>query len=75
MVVTAFKWLAACVGGGEADPLCLDFHHTDAADKEATVSELVNGQNSLPVIVAEMQKCIVLCANCHRKLHAVERAA
>lgn len=48
---------------------CFDFHHTDK-NKEAQVSHLLsNGDKAL----SEAQKCVVLCANCHRKRHFLER--
>jgi 5-methylcytosine-specific restriction endonuclease McrA len=57
-----------CMKCGEDDPVCLDFHHL--YDKKLTISEMRNRLVSLDVIRAEMAKCVLLCANCHRKLHA-----
>jgi len=55
-----------CLRCGEVDPSALDFHHV--ADK---VAEIGNGNKiSMAVMRAELNKCVVLCANCHRKLHA-----
>jgi hypothetical protein len=51
-----------CVRCGEADPRVLDFHHT--RDKVATISEMIGGSQEM--LVKEIEKCIVLCANCHR---------
>ncbi len=42
----------------------LDFHHV--GDKDNDVSELYSGAYT----IAEINKCIVLCANCHREIHA-----
>ena len=47
---------------------CLDFHHTDD-NKENCVSYLL-GKARYNNALAEANKCIVLCANCHRKYHA-----
>lgn len=51
---------------GETDIACLDFHHL--SDKKYNISELVNSEN-LNKIKEELNKCIILCANCHRKIH------
>jgi len=48
---------------------CLDWHHLND-DKDDTVADLIWNDRSVERIEAEMEKCIVLCANCHRKLHA-----
>jgi len=58
-----------CVQCGESDPVCLDFHHRDPGQKDFSLyqaARLAMGKNR---ILAEIAKCDVLCANCHRKLH------
>lgn len=55
-----------CVICGEKEPCCLDFHHLK--DKKFEVSKAPNVSKGR--LYAEVQKCIVLCANCHRKVHA-----
>ena len=59
----------SCARCGEAHPGTLDFHHRDPAQKLfilATVNARARDQEE---IAAEIAKCDVLCANCHRKLH------
>lgn len=46
---------------------CLDFHHLDPKEKEGNISSMV--KYSLKKIKKEIEKCIILCSNCHRKLH------
>jgi len=58
-----------CVRCDESDPACLDYHHRDDAAKEMTVSEMVTYGYSKAKLRAEMAKCNLLCANCHRKEH------
>ncbi len=50
---------------GMADPRCLDFHHLDRATKLFNIGE--HSGWSLEDVIEEGAKCIVLCANCHRK--------
>jgi len=57
---------------GENHPACLDFHHNDSSRKEMAISNAVQRGWSIARITAELEKCIVLCANCHRKLHSKE---
>ncbi|MCK9429018.1 MAG: hypothetical protein M0R17_03270 [Candidatus Omnitrophica bacterium] len=45
----------------------LDFHHVDPANKDFEVSMM--GRCSKTKILEEIDKCIILCANCHRELH------
>lgn len=63
-----FKATLKCVHCGENDPICLDFHHIDPSQKDRDVTK---GMSSWGYkrIMEEIQKCIVLCANCHRKEH------
>lgn len=49
----------------------LDFHHL--GDKDATIKELMH--LSWKRIEAEVKKCIILCANCHREEHFNEHQA
>jgi hypothetical protein len=55
-----------CVDCGEADPVVLEFDHV-RGEKKASVSSLVYARNSWPVVQAEIAKCDVRCANCHRR--------
>lgn len=60
-----------CDNCGLTDIECLDFHHRDPATKSFNIG-LSLGTYSIKKIVEEIAKCKVLCANCHRKLHAKE---
>jgi hypothetical protein len=46
---------------------CLQFHHL--GDKDVEVSVMVSNGFGKERILAEIAKCIVLCANCHAKHH------
>ena len=60
-----------CSQCGETDPRVLEFHHEHS--KEYPVSAMINGGYPIHKIEAEIAKCIVLCANRHRKLTMDER--
>lgn len=53
----------------EKEPACMDFHHIDPSKKEYLVSKLW-GMVSKKKLKKELDKCVVVCSNCHRKLHA-----
>lgn len=52
-----------------ADPVCLQFHHPDSVDKEAGVGKMISDSYPEEAVREEVDRCIVLCANCHRKEH------
>lgn len=58
-----------CKRCGCESPGCLDFHHQKESEKKMDVGTMITygyGRNSLRT---EIEKCVVLCANCHRKMH------
>jgi len=57
-----------CLKCGESNYRCLDFHHM-SDNKFKDVNKMVHHGNSKKKILEEIDKCEVLCANCHRKLH------
>lgn len=61
------KQTLKCEKCGEDHPACLEFHHINPEEKELEISKLV--KVSKKKVIEEIKKCIVLCANCHRKLH------
>jgi uncharacterized membrane protein len=54
---------SACIDCGERDPVVLDFDHRDA--KRANVSLLAR-RSGVARLEAEIARCDVRCANCHR---------
>jgi len=51
----------------------LEFHHRDSTEKSFSVSKAMVHIRSWEAIRAELDKCDLLCANCHRELHAAEQ--
>lgn len=55
------------------DPRVLEFHHLDATQKEFSIADYYYSQYGIKKLELEIAKCAVICANCHRILHAEER--
>jgi hypothetical protein len=64
-----YKASLVCVMCGERHPATLDFHHTGDAAKELSIGDVAAAGWSRRKVLAEIAKCEVLCANCHRKRH------
>jgi len=70
-MVSRLRWLheykheRGCLICGENDPRCLDFHHRDPKQKVMGVALMVGLQ--MERLIEEINKCDVMCANCHRK--------
>lgn len=54
-------------------PQIMHFHHRDPAAKTANVAKLVRTRPHLDLVRAEIEKCDVLCPNCHALRHLAER--
>ena len=67
--VNEFKANLGCKFCPEKEAICLDFHHTDSLNKEDDVSKFVRS-NQRKKAWEEIAKCVVVCSNCHRKIHA-----
>lgn len=50
----------------------LDFHHVDSSTKLFTLDSRKLSNKSWESIINEFEKCIILCANCHREHHHPE---
>ena len=63
-LVLAYLREHPCALCGEGDPVVLDFDHLETKLREVTVIASFGGWADL---LAEISKCRVLCANCHRR--------
>lgn len=60
----------SCEDCGETDVIVLEFHHLDPSLKRAAVATLVSEGQPWEVILSEIAKCAVVCANDHRRREA-----
>jgi hypothetical protein len=65
---TIYKKTLSCAHCLVDDYRVLDFHHT-SDDKDFNVSKMVSSGHSIKSIMLEVDKCQVLCSNCHRIVH------
>ena len=57
-----------CAKCGENRPYAIDFHHINPSEKSFQISGMVR-EKSRESILAEIQKCVCLCKNCHAEFH------
>lgn len=62
-----YKSTKGCRKCGETKYYILDFHHRNPMEKDFMISEKMRCQ--LETMMVEIEKCDVLCANCHREWH------
>ena len=66
----AYKETLVCERCGEDHPATIDFHHTDPTKKDVGLNVAIQRKGwSLQRLMEEVDKCEVLCSNCHRKEH------
>ena len=66
------KWKSQqqCQVCGEDSPECLDLHHIDPSQKDDVISRVIANTGSWKRVEEELSKCVVVCSNCHRKIHS-----
>ena len=69
-VDTFRKWKSeqGCLFCSESEACCLDLHHKDPNTKEDAVANLA-AKWSWDRLQKEIDKCVVVCRNCHAKIH------
>ncbi len=71
--INEYKLQRGCVRCGYKEhPAALDFHHVAPETKSFTICTRLGSERGN--LLAEMEKCEVLCANCHRIHTAIEKA-
>lgn len=54
----------------EKEPCCMSSHHLDPSIKDFSIGAAPSQKISPAKIKKELEKCICVCENCHRKIHA-----
>lgn len=68
-MITAMGGKCQCCGYDKCDA-ALEFHHIDPMQKDFTFGRVRANPATINVIAKELEKCIMICANCHREVHA-----
>lgn len=67
-IMQGIKSESGCATCGENSHYCvLDFHHK-FDDKDLTIGQ--RAEVNIQKLINEILKCVCLCSNCHRKVHA-----
>lgn len=67
-LLNEYKATLHCIVCNEKDSCCLEFHHIDPSKKDFTIGSSMT--RSWESILKEIQKCMCVCSNCHKKIHA-----
>jgi hypothetical protein len=59
-----------CPNCGEGHSSALCFHHLPEYEKKFNISQFRNAGVTEEELQEEINKCIVICSNCHRKIHS-----
>jgi hypothetical protein len=71
-IINEIKSEKSCMFCGESHPAALDFHHRNPEEKLYQVSKMRGRDYSMEKVLAEIEKCDLICSNCHRKIHWFE---
>lgn len=71
-LLVKYKQEKACEKCGEKHPACLQFHHRVPAEKKNEVSAMMTSY-IWERVLEEIKKCMLICANCHAKIHWEEK--
>lgn len=47
----------------------IDCHHLDPSKKDFEVTTFRTSRRDKNLVIKELKKCVLLCANCHREVH------
>lgn len=62
---------AGCARCGYAKYVgALEYHHRDMRTKDSSLAQAIRDKWSDQRILLEVAKCVLLCSNCHREVHA-----
>lgn len=68
-LISAFGDKCCLCGYNKCDKV-LEFHHLDPSIKDFGWGEINGNIKSWSKIITEIKKCVCLCSNCHKEVHA-----
>ena len=68
IINTVIESMNGCSFCDEKTKCCLCFHHTNPETKVSNISRLIS-QKDIDKLIDELNKCILVCFNCHQKIH------
>lgn len=63
--ILSVKRRSKCVECNNSNPIVLEFDHV-RGKKAGNIADMVRAGSGLERIIAEIEKCDIVCANCHR---------
>ena len=72
-IIRTIKEKGCCICGYNKCASAMDFHHPNKRKSADHISEMVSGVNTkvkFKRVLSEIEKCILICANCHREIHS-----
>lgn len=58
-----------CLCGYNKNYAALEFHHLDSLEKDFSLDSRRLSNTTVDKILKELEKCILVCSNCHKELH------
>jgi hypothetical protein len=68
-----YKQTLSCEACGESREWVLDFHHKNPNEKDFNIGGKWKNGYSISRLKSEINKCVCICANCHRDFHYIEK--
>lgn len=68
-MVDAFGGKCICCGYDKCNS-ALEFHHINPEEKDFSFGAAMASPKAWSSLVVELRKCVLLCSNCHREVHA-----
>lgn len=63
-----YKGGRCCICGYDRCMAALQFHHVDRTTKVAEIGKMHRDRKPWEEVKAELDKCVLLCANCHAEV-------
>jgi hypothetical protein len=67
-LINDLKSKGYCIKCGEKEVICLEFHHRNPEEKLFEIADGIT-RFSHAIVLEEINKCDLLCVNCHLKFH------